>query len=86
LVAPHETDPVLVIDSDGVLSGPVSPQPFQPISGRHKQFRKIDSGIENRQLLAGGLSNRRRKPTAPAGFPKSLGLAICEAYNQLQRY
>jgi hypothetical protein len=32
---PDKTDPVLIVDPYGVLTGPIAFQEFQPISGRH---------------------------------------------------
>jgi hypothetical protein len=46
LLGPVETDSPLVVDSNAVLTGPVSMKRFEAVAGRYTQIEKIGSGIE----------------------------------------
>jgi len=43
---PFETDPILVVDANAVLSFTVSGKRFQSISGRYAQFIEGQNGIQ----------------------------------------
>ena len=53
---PSETDPILIVDSDTVLSASVRPQPFEAISWRHSELSKIFHTINLIQFPSGHLS------------------------------
>jgi len=50
IVSPVETDPPLVIDSNGILPTPVPFELFQPIGRRHPQIFQARCAIEHPQL------------------------------------
>src|SRR5690606_18346242 len=43
---PPETDPVLFVDADAVLSGAVTPQPLQVIARGNAQLRQLPHAID----------------------------------------
>jgi hypothetical protein len=45
---PAETDSVLIIDPDTVLTAPISSQTLQSIARRHRKFAKISDPIDLR--------------------------------------
>jgi hypothetical protein len=49
-ISPPETDPPLIVDSNAVLTFPVSCQFFQPIAGRNSQILDRLRRIQHRQL------------------------------------
>ncbi len=50
IVSPVETDPPLVIDSNGILPTPIPFELFQPIGRRHPQILQARCAIEHAQL------------------------------------
>jgi hypothetical protein len=50
ILLPNEADPVLIVDSDAVLAGPVSLQRLQPIAWRNAKIREIVRGLDLIQL------------------------------------
>lgn len=50
-IAPHETDPPLVVDANAVLSLSISAQCLQTIAGRHAQIRELLRGVEHKKLF-----------------------------------
>jgi hypothetical protein len=40
-ILPPEAYPVLVVDPDAVLSGPITPEAFQPVSGWRSKFHEV---------------------------------------------
>jgi hypothetical protein len=43
-ILPDETDPVLIVDPDAVLTTPVPGQRFQPIAGKRRQIANLSGG------------------------------------------
>jgi hypothetical protein len=43
-VRPHETDPPLVVDPDAVLSGSVTLERFEPVTGRNTKVVEYHRG------------------------------------------
>jgi hypothetical protein len=52
---PSETDPILIINSDTVLSAPVRPQPFQAISWWYSELSEIFHAINLIEFPSGHL-------------------------------
>jgi len=49
-VTPDETDSPLIVDANGVLAFPISPQGFQLVSGRRRQDAKFRSSVQLKQF------------------------------------
>ena len=49
-ILPDETDPVLIVDSDAVLSAAIAREGFQPIAGKCRQVSKFAGSVELLQL------------------------------------
>src|ERR1700690_3473770 len=67
VLAPHETNPVLVVDSDAVLSATVSPQLLQAISRRNHQVVEFECSVKHGEFSLGRA--RRQYPFRLAGSP-----------------
>src|SRR5436305_9572025 len=50
VVLPAETNPVLIVDADAVLTGAISLQALQPVPGRHGELGKLADPVDLRQL------------------------------------
>lgn len=61
---PPETDPVLVIDSDGVLTGAIAAQRFQTIARRHSKLFQRERRIQDGELIESPLHQARRQERA----------------------
>ncbi len=59
ILAPEEDQPPLPIDPDGILTGAVAAQGFQPVAGRHAQIVQPLRRIQHRQLTARRLGQVR---------------------------
>ena len=57
--APHETDPVLIVDPDAVMPLPVAVQFFQPVAWWEPQVSQFNRAIEDGELSPGHASGRR---------------------------
>lgn len=66
---PSETDPVLIVDSNTVLSVPVRLQPFEAISWRHSELSKIFHAINLIQFPSGHLP--QISGTCFSGYPRN---------------
>jgi hypothetical protein len=49
-VLPPETDSVLIVDPDAVLSGPVASETLQAVSGRYLELPEVANPVQLRQL------------------------------------
>jgi hypothetical protein len=49
-ISPHKADPPLVVDSNTVLTTPVTTQRFQPIRRRYPQVIEARGGIQHDEL------------------------------------
>jgi len=67
-VLPNETDPVLLIDPDAVLSCSVPLQSLQVIAGGHLQFRYVPNAVDLVELSARNRPKRLR--TASSRDPR----------------
>jgi hypothetical protein len=56
--APHEADPVLVVDPDAMLPLSVAAQFLQAIAGRNPQILELKRTFEHGQLASGHASGR----------------------------
>lgn len=45
-ILPPEADPVLLVDANAVLSGPLPLEPFKPIAGRYPQVSETAHPVE----------------------------------------
>jgi hypothetical protein len=76
-VAPHKTDPPLIIDADAVLTSTIAMEHFQPLAGRRTQVRQLDRGIEHVELPQGRALDIRPEPFDPPppiqGFRQVVG-------------
>lgn len=68
---PSETNPVLIVDPNAMLAGPIAPEAFQPVARWHGQFSELPHSIELGQLPAHdgpklGGARRPRPPTIDA--------------------
>ena len=53
IVLPHETDKPLFIDTNAVLTAPITPELFQLITGRHPQSIQLHRSLHHQQLASG---------------------------------
>ena len=53
-ILPTKADPILLVDSDAVLSFPSPLEPFQPVTGGYGELCNACNPIELIQLPAGG--------------------------------
>src|SRR5580700_2106729 len=82
VVPPDETDSVLIIDVNAVLTSAVTLEWFEPVSRRYPQVVQCRGVIQHQELSQRGLPEvRRRQASAFAGHPEGLGLGIGEAAN-----
>ena len=58
-VAPHKTDPPLVVNANAALTLAVAVQSLQTIAGRHTQIVELLRRVDRQQLRAGALLNLR---------------------------
>ncbi len=65
-ILPPETYPVLLVDSDAVLPGPVTAEPLQPIPWRNRELSQIANAVQLRQLAADIRPERGRAPSPRA--------------------
>src|ERR1700679_1004701 len=79
VVAPEETDTVLVVDANAVLPFAVPLQRLKPVSRWNLQVIQSKGRVENCQLLPGGKAYGCADAPALACFPKQLGVCIAEA-------
>lgn len=66
---PSETDPILIVDSDTVLSTSVRPQPFEAISWRYSKLSEIFHAINLVEFPSSYLPQISR-----TGFSRCLGI------------
>ena len=76
-IAPHETDPPLIVDANAVLSLSISVQRLQTVTRRSSQISQLGCTIELSQFAT---SDAFYCPKAPAGYPlmQSAGLGTTE--------
>src|SRR6266849_6577290 len=80
-VAPYETQAILIVDSNAVLSSAASAKRFQLISWRHSQVVEHDRCVQNREFLKGSQLQIGWETAASAGLPKPFGFLIAETYD-----
>src|SRR5262245_44513015 len=56
---PHKTNPPLIVEPDTMLSGSISFQLLQSVSGRCQQVFEIGGAVEHSQLSFGHFPNAR---------------------------
>ncbi|GAA1633772.1 hypothetical protein GCM10009700_21190 [Brevibacterium sanguinis] len=56
---PHEADPLLVVDPDAVLSGPITLEGLEPIAGRDSEILEGLRGSDLTQLKQRGSEDPR---------------------------
>jgi hypothetical protein len=76
-IAPHETDPPLIVDANAVLSLSISIQRLQTVTRRSSQISQLGCTVELSQFST---SDASYGPKAPAGYPlmQSAGLGTTE--------
>jgi len=67
--SPYETNSPLVVDADGMLSVPLAPQRFKPVTRRHPKIVEALCIINETELPQSDGLNVRRKPSAAPTFP-----------------
>ncbi len=60
-IAPHKTDPPLIVNANAVLTLAVAVQRLQTIAGRHTQIVELLCRVDHKQLRAGAPLNLRRQ-------------------------
>ncbi len=60
-IAPHKTDPPLIVNANTVLTLAVAVQSLQTIAGRHTQIVELLCRVDRKQLRAGAPLNLRRQ-------------------------
>ncbi len=73
-ITPLEADPPLIIDSNTVLSLPVSPECFQPVSWRGSEISKFRSRVQLPQFPP---RNPFDADKAPDPFPRVEPFRLC---------
>jgi hypothetical protein len=84
-IAPHETDPPLIVNANAVLTLSISVQRLQPVARRSGQVAQLRCAIELPQFST---SHAFNCPKAPAGHPlmQSAGLRTTERLDHLAVY
>ena len=59
-VAPHKTDPPLIVNADAALTLAVAVQNLQTIAGRHTQIVELFRRVDRKQLRTSAPLNLRR--------------------------
>jgi hypothetical protein len=77
---PAETESPLVIDSDAVVSFPVSFQSFETICRWNSKVIDVFSGIKHRQF-AKSHQGERRKTAIATGGPELSGVFAAKSFN-----
>ena len=65
-ILPPEAYPVLLVDSDAVLPGPVTAEPLRPIPRRNRELSQIANAVQLRQLAMDNRPERGRAPSPRA--------------------
>ena len=78
LAIPPETYPILVIDADAVLSGPVAFERFEPVARGKAQFLEPGRGFELGELAESDFMDAGWKFRWPVAEPKGFGWFIGE--------
>ena len=60
-VAPHKTDPPLIVNANTALTLAVAVQSLQAIAGRHTQIVELLRRVDRKQFRAGAPLNLRRQ-------------------------
>ena len=60
-IAPHKTDPPLIVNADAALTLAVAVQSLQTIAGRHTQIVELFCGVDRKQLRTSASLNLRRQ-------------------------
>jgi hypothetical protein len=82
VLPPNKTNTVLIVDSDAVLTFPVTLKRFQPVSGRDSKVIQINRRFNLVKLAQS--HNLDRNPTPiRAGFKELLRIVIFEALNHV---
>jgi hypothetical protein len=68
----------LIVDTDAVLTFPISAQPFQPVTRRHGQVFQRQSGVQDVQLFQPLPVQLGWQSPASACRPKPFGISIPE--------
>ena len=85
-VSPPEADTPLVVDSNAVLTFPVSCQSFQSIAGRNSQIIDRLSSIQHRQLSERRLLYVLAKPPGSFSFEDPPSFSVPEAPDHIGKY
>jgi hypothetical protein len=78
IVSPVETDPPLVIDSNGILPAPIPFELFQPIGRRHLQIFQARCAIEHAQFAQSDPLKIVGQPFHPMTTQQPFGSFILE--------
>ena len=78
IVGPTEADPELVIDSEAVLTSPITSQRFQPIARRRSKEIEGLRSVEHRELARRDGRDRRELPRS-AGLEEAPRFRATEA-------
>jgi hypothetical protein len=80
---PPEADSPLSVYTDAILSGSISLERFQAITGRYSQILEICGDFKLSQFPAGNIGNVRKSLDAVA-LRKGLGIKALEGSNHLR--
>jgi len=80
-IAPKETDPPLVVDTDAMFPFAITPQCLKPIRGWKAKILQPDSGIDRIKPHERSLLNLPRKPLHKLAFKNSFGIRITKRPN-----
>ena len=75
---PDKADAILIVDANAMLTGSVSLQSLQPVSGWEAQVAQIGRGLDLVELADGDLANRRPAFAKPC-FKELPCLVVLEA-------
>jgi hypothetical protein len=78
-VAPHETDPPSLVDTDTPLAFPRTFQLFQAVAGRYAHVFNKARVVQHTKLPKSDRLNVGRQPAAPNPLPNRLSFAIAKA-------
>src|ERR1700722_6122682 len=80
-IPPDETDPILIVNADGVLSFSIFDQRFQVVVGRDAEVIQSDRRIEHRQLSCRNPPQIGRNASALPGLPETLCIGVAKAHD-----
>jgi len=82
---PYETDAVLIINADAVLTFSISTEGLEVIAGRFPEISQLNGSINHRQFALGYSPYCRGKPAVFSSPPKLFSRSVRERLNHCRK-